>query len=81
MVFLQVYFGTGHARMYLFPGLLDALRLRVNCCTGMSCLMRKKVLDEGGGEEIYLGFSLFIFIYLFSLIPHFIPSSLVWFIS
>lgn len=49
----KVYFGTGHARMYLFLGLLDALRLRVNCCTGMSCLMRKKVLDEAGGISAF----------------------------
>lgn len=47
----KVYFGTGHARMYLFLGLLDALGLRVNCCTGMSCLMRKKVLDEAKGGK------------------------------
>ncbi|KAK4287841.1 hypothetical protein Pmani_039102 [Petrolisthes manimaculis] len=45
----KVYFGTSHARMYLFLGLLDAMGLGVNCCTGMSCLMRKKVLDEAGG--------------------------------
>ncbi|XP_063607391.1 ceramide glucosyltransferase-like [Penaeus indicus] len=49
----KVYFGTSHARMYLFLGLLDAFGLRVNCCTGMSCLMRKKVLDEDGGISAF----------------------------
>lgn len=49
----KVYFGTGHARMYLFLGLLDALGFGVNCCTGMSCLMRKKVLDEAGGISAF----------------------------
>ncbi|XP_045604183.1 ceramide glucosyltransferase [Procambarus clarkii] len=49
----KVYFGTGHARMYLFLGLLDTLGFGVNCCTGMSCLMRKKVLDEAGGISAF----------------------------
>lgn len=45
----KVFFGTGHARMYLFLGFLDAMGLAVHCCTGMSCLMRKKILDQAGG--------------------------------
>ncbi|XP_066985299.1 ceramide glucosyltransferase [Macrobrachium rosenbergii] len=49
----KVFFGTSHARMYLFLGLLDALGFGVNCCTGMSCLMRKKVLDEAGGISAF----------------------------
>ncbi|KAB7505471.1 Ceramide glucosyltransferase, partial [Armadillidium nasatum] len=49
----KVYFGTGHARMYLFLGVLDILGLKANCCTGMSCLMRKKVLDEVGGLSAF----------------------------
>ena len=48
----KVFFGTSHSRMYLFLGFLDALGFGVNCCTGMSCLMRKKVLDEAGGENL-----------------------------
>lgn len=40
----KVYFGTGHCRMYLFINLIG-----VNCVTGMSCLMRKPVLDKIGG--------------------------------
>jgi len=40
----KVYFGTYHARMYL-----GADCLGVNCPTGMSALMRKKLLDEAGG--------------------------------
>ena len=42
----KVYFGTGHCRMYLFINLIG-----VNCVTGMSCLMRKCVLDKVGGLE------------------------------
>ncbi|KAJ6218000.1 hypothetical protein RDWZM_009157 [Blomia tropicalis] len=40
----QVFFGTTHARPYLFSDLI-----RVNCPNGMSTLMRKAVLDEAGG--------------------------------
>lgn len=40
----KVYFGTCHSRQYLFINLLG-----VNCVTGMSCLLRKSVLDQVGG--------------------------------
>ncbi|KAH3801307.1 hypothetical protein DPMN_154955 [Dreissena polymorpha] len=30
---------------------LSADILRINCATGMSCLMRKAVLDEAGGMK------------------------------
>jgi ceramide glucosyltransferase len=42
----KVYFGTCHSRMYLFINLIG-----VNCVTGMSCLMRKCVLDKLGGLQ------------------------------
>ena len=54
----KVYFGTGHARMYLFINLIG-----VNCVTGMSCLMRKCVLDEIGGLQkfgVYIAEDFFI---------------------
>ncbi|XP_054161394.1 ceramide glucosyltransferase-B-like isoform X2 [Oppia nitens] len=40
----KVYFGTAHARIYL-----SADFLKINCPTGMSALMRKKLLDDVGG--------------------------------
>jgi len=40
----KVYFGTGHARIYLSANLLG-----INCATGMSALMRKSLLDSAGG--------------------------------
>lgn len=46
------------ARMYLFADLI-----RINCHTGMSTLMRKKLLDEEGGLRkfgIYLAEDFFI---------------------
>lgn len=42
----KVYFGTCHARMYLFINLIG-----INCVTGMSCLMRKSVLEKLGGLQ------------------------------
>ncbi|KAL3314863.1 hypothetical protein Ciccas_006510 [Cichlidogyrus casuarinus] len=39
-----VYFGCWHAKMYM-----GAAMLGINCTTGMSCLMRKRVLDSAGG--------------------------------
>uniref|UniRef100_A0A2P2I4H6 ceramide glucosyltransferase n=1 Tax=Hirondellea gigas TaxID=1518452 RepID=A0A2P2I4H6_9CRUS len=45
----KLFFGGAHCRMYLFLNVLDMLNLKVNCVTGMSCLIRKKMLDHGGG--------------------------------
>jgi ceramide glucosyltransferase len=42
----KVYFGTCHSRMYLFINLVG-----INCVTGMSCLMRKSVIDQLGGLQ------------------------------
>lgn len=42
----KVYFGTCHSRMYLFINLIG-----INCVTGMSCLMRKAVIDKAGGLQ------------------------------
>ena len=41
---LQVYFGTMFAKLYL-----NADMLGINGTTGMSCLLRKDVVDEAGG--------------------------------
>ena len=42
----KVYFGTCHCRMYLLINFLG-----INCVTGMSCLMRKSVIDKVGGLQ------------------------------
>lgn len=44
VLFLQVYFGTSHPRSYISANLTG-----FKCVTGMSCLMRKDVLDQAGG--------------------------------
>ena len=44
----KVYFGTCHCRMYLFINFIG-----VNCVTGMSCLMRKNVMDKIGGLQSF----------------------------
>ena len=44
----KVYFGTQHCRMYLFINLIG-----INCVTGMSCLMRKCVIDNVGGLQVF----------------------------
>ena len=40
----QVYFGTMQAR-----NCLSANAVGINCSTGMSCLLRRDVLDREGG--------------------------------
>ncbi|KAK6188951.1 hypothetical protein SNE40_005022 [Patella caerulea] len=40
----KVFFGTQHAKMYLCANMLG-----INCTTGMSCLMKKDVIQEAGG--------------------------------
>lgn len=40
----QIFFGTVQSRIYLSADLLN-----INCHTGMSCLLRKNVIDELGG--------------------------------
>ena len=42
--FSQIYFGTAHARIYLFANLLG-----INCATGMSALMKKECIENAGG--------------------------------
>lgn len=45
---LQIFFGTVQSRIYLSADLLG-----INCHTGMSCLMRKNVLEEVGGLRAF----------------------------
>uniref|UniRef100_A0A673MJC2 ceramide glucosyltransferase n=1 Tax=Sinocyclocheilus rhinocerous TaxID=307959 RepID=A0A673MJC2_9TELE len=40
----QVYFGTSHPRSYISANVTG-----IKCVTGMSCLMRKDILDQAGG--------------------------------
>ncbi|RWS07297.1 ceramide glucosyltransferase-like protein [Dinothrombium tinctorium] len=44
----KVYFGTAHARIYLSADFVG-----INCPTGMSALMRKKLLDDVGGIRAF----------------------------
>ncbi|KAG1684043.1 Ceramide glucosyltransferase [Nymphon striatum] len=44
----KVFFGTYHARMYLIANMVG-----INCATGMSVIMKKEVLDEAGGFEVF----------------------------
>lgn len=57
--FEKVFFGTGHARLYLAGNFLE-----ITCSTGMSALLRRSVLDACGGlgnfsqylaEDYFLG--------------------------
>lgn len=45
---LQIFFGTVQSRIYLSADFLG-----INCHTGMSCLLRKSVLDELGGISAF----------------------------
>ncbi|XP_034239673.1 ceramide glucosyltransferase isoform X2 [Thrips palmi] len=54
----KIYFGTAMARMYLAADFM-----RINCHTGMSTLIRKKLLDDVGGLRsfgVYLAEDFFI---------------------
>lgn len=54
----KVYFGTCQARLYLFINFIG-----INCVTGMSCLMRKNVMDQLGGLQrfgVYIAEDFFI---------------------
>ncbi|CAH1772739.1 unnamed protein product [Owenia fusiformis] len=44
----KVYFGTQHAKMYLYANALG-----INCTTGMSCIMRKEILEDSGGLKVF----------------------------
>ncbi|XKL59184.1 hypothetical protein PGB90_000200 [Kerria lacca] len=44
----KIYFGTAHARIYLFADFMQ-----VNCHTGMSTLIRKNLLDDVGGLQSF----------------------------
>ncbi|XP_032821689.1 ceramide glucosyltransferase [Petromyzon marinus] len=44
----QVYFGTAHPRSYV-----SAHVVGVRCVTGMSCLLRRSVLDDAGGLQAF----------------------------
>ncbi|XP_067640467.1 ceramide glucosyltransferase [Eurosta solidaginis] len=46
--FEKIFFGTVQSRIYLSADLLG-----INCHTGMSCLLRKCVIDELGGLKIF----------------------------
>ncbi|XP_053968005.1 ceramide glucosyltransferase-B-like [Anastrepha ludens] len=48
VVLEQIFFGTVQSRIYLSADLLG-----INCHTGMSCLLRKSVLDELGGLKTF----------------------------
>ncbi|XP_037949622.1 ceramide glucosyltransferase-like [Teleopsis dalmanni] len=46
--FEKIYFGTVQSRIYLSADLLG-----INCHTGMSCLLRKPVIDQLGGLQTF----------------------------
>ncbi|KAI9575370.1 hypothetical protein GQX74_015042 [Glossina fuscipes] len=46
--FEKIFFGTVQSRIYLSADLLS-----INCHTGMSCLLRKSVIDELGGLKTF----------------------------
>ncbi|XP_041348253.1 ceramide glucosyltransferase-like isoform X2 [Gigantopelta aegis] len=47
-IYEKVYFGTMQARNCLSANLVG-----INCSTGMSCLMRKDILDQAGGMATF----------------------------
>ena len=54
----QVYFAGAHARSYVSANVAG-----INCMTSMSCMFRKKILDEEGGLaslSSYLGEDFFL---------------------
>lgn len=47
-VYEKVFFGTQQSRLYL-----SANSIGINCTTGMSCLMRKDLIDQAGGMSAF----------------------------
>lgn len=55
---MQLWFGGAHARVYM-----SANAFGINCMTSMSCIFRKKILDDEGGLATlgsYLGEDYFL---------------------
>ncbi len=48
ILYMQVYFGTQHSRMYILATLANK-----NCANGMSWLVRKDALEQEGGIEAF----------------------------
>ena len=47
-LYLKIYFGTHHARIYLSMAFLG-----VTCASGMSFLTKKSIIEETGGLQHY----------------------------
>lgn len=50
-MYMQVYFGTQHSRVYLLGNLAGE-----NCANGMSWLFKKQALEQEGGLSAFSGY-------------------------